>query len=185
MTTQPWKPIDTIEPNPVGLPRDAVEKIAPLLDEHVSSFFVLFHQYQKHHWFVEGPQFRDIHHHLEASYNAIHETVDAIAERMTAIGAIPTSSPMEQAKKSYIEHEPEGIFRIRDMLERDRAAEGRIAEQLRETIRLCTSLGDFATETLLKKTLLEVEDRAHHLDHFLGEDSLGLAFTGASAKQTS
>ena len=181
MTTTPWRSPDEIEQNPINLPVEAAKKIVPEMDAHLASFFVLFHQYQKHHWLVEGPQFRDIHLHLEESYDEVHEQLDAIAERITAIGGVPTSAPSSQAKLSYIEHEPEGIFRIRDMLERDRTAEGTIAERLRSTIKLCTQNEDFGTETLLKGILLKVEDRAHHLDHFLGMDSLGLAIEPSEA----
>jgi starvation-inducible DNA-binding protein len=175
MSNSPWRSADELEDNPVGLAREAAAEIVPELDKHLSAFFVLFHQYQKHHWLVEGPQFRDIHHFLEEGYTEIHKQLDAVAERITAIGGVPTSAPAAQAELSYIEHEPEGIFRIRDMLERDREHEKQIAIALRATIKLCTSNEDFASETLLKGILLRVEDRAHHLDHFLGEDSLGLA----------
>ncbi len=182
MQTTPWRPQSEIEDNPINLPREAAEKIIPELDRHLSSFFVLFHQYQKHHWLVEGPQFRDIHLFLEEGYNEIHEQLDAIAERITAIGGVPTSSPAAQTELAYLSHEPEGIFRITDMLTKDRTDEGTIAANLRRTIKLCTANEDFGTETLLKGILLKVEDRAHHLDHFLGSDSLGLRLNeGASA----
>jgi len=177
LTKKPWRERTEIEKNPIQLERSAAEKIVPELDKHLASLFVLFHQYQKHHWLVEGPQFRDLHKFLEDGYNQIHAQLDAVAERITAIGGIPTSSPIEQAKLAYIEHEPEGIFRIRDMLERDRHAEGTMAAEFRRTIPKCTELGDYGTETMLKGMLLDIEDRAHHLDHFLGEDSLGLTFT--------
>ena len=169
-----WKPQSELESNPIGLSKDTVTAIAPQLDQHVASLFTLFHQYQKHHWLVEGPQFRDIHVFLEEAYNEVHLQVDAIAERMTALGAVPTSSPARQTELSYIEHEPEGVFRLRDMLERDRDAEGTIAQKLRGSIEQCARLGDYGSETLLKQILLKVEDRAHHLDHYLGDDSLGL-----------
>jgi DNA-binding ferritin-like protein len=173
-TASPWKSKNTIEDNPVGLPKETAAEIAPHLDQHVASFYVLFHQYQKHHWLVEGPQFRDLHHFLEKSYFAVQKAADAIAERMTAIGAIPTSAPAAQAELAYVQHEPEGLFRIRDMLTADRRIEGAIAERLRLTIPVCTQRSDFATETLLKKQLLKVEDRAHELDHFLGHDTLSM-----------
>ncbi len=174
MNDQPWRSHDEIEDNPVGLPRDAAEKIAHDLDRHLGTFFTLFHQYQKHHWLVEGPQFRDLHLYFEEAYTEVHKQLDAIAERITALGAVPTCAPSAQQELAYIEHEPEGVFRIADMLKRDRAAEKAIAIELRNTIRLCTSEEDFASETLLKGILLKVEDRAHHADHFLGEDSLTL-----------
>ncbi len=173
-----WKPKSELEGNPIGLGLDVVRAVAPLLDEQVSSLFVLFHQYQKHHWLVEGPQFRDIHVFLEEAYTEVHLQVDAIAERMTALGAVPTSAPAQLAELSFIEHEPEGVFRLRDMLERDRNAEGTIAQKLRHAIETCTRLADYGSETLLKQVLLKVENRAHHLDHYLGDDSLGRGVEG-------
>lgn len=95
-----------------------------------------------------------------------------IAERITALGGIPTSNPVEQAKIAHIAHEPEGAFRIRAMLQLDLEHEGTIAQRLRNTIQLARELGDPGTEHLLKEILLDVEVRAHHLDHFLGADSL-------------
>ncbi|MBW7907096.1 MAG: DNA starvation/stationary phase protection protein [Phycisphaerae bacterium] len=169
---KPWKPKDHVESNPIHLPKEAVSKLLPQLDRHLASLFVLFHQYQKHHWLVEGPQFHDLHIVLGQSYDEVHKQVDAVAERITALGGIPTSGPAEIARLAYVQHEPEGAFRIRQMLELDRAHEGTIAAELRKTIRQAFELGDFGTETLLRRVLVEVEDRAHHLDHFLGGDSL-------------
>jgi starvation-inducible DNA-binding protein len=170
--TAPWRPADEIETNPIGLSTDAARAIVPELDRHLASLFVLFHQYQKHHWLVEGPQFRDLHLFLEEGYTEIHRQLDAVAERITALGGVPTASPAAQADLAYIEHEPEGVFRVADMLARDRAFEALIASNLRKTIRLTAANDDFGTETLLRGLLLKIEERAHHLDHYLGSDSL-------------
>ncbi len=172
LQSQPWRAKDEIEENPIGLSKETVSKLLPELDRHLASLMTLFHQYQKHHWLVEGPQFQDLHLFLQKHYEAVHQQFDQVAERITALGGIPTSSPNEQAKLAYIEHEPEGTFRIRHMLERDRFHEKTIAEHLRATIQAATHLGDFGTETLLKEILMAVEDRAHHLDHFLSDDTL-------------
>ena len=45
----PWRPKTEIEENPINLSKDAAKAIIPELDRHLASFFVLFHQYQKHH----------------------------------------------------------------------------------------------------------------------------------------
>jgi DNA-binding ferritin-like protein len=95
-----------------------------------------------------------------------------VAERITALGGIPTSAPDAQADLSHVEHEPEGTYRIRQMLQHDLDAERTLAMVLRKTIAQARKLGDPGTERTLKKVLTKVEDRAHHLDHYLGEDSL-------------
>src|SRR5262245_39172487 len=164
MKTQP------IEDNPVGIARETAEALVPELDRHQASLFTLFHQVQKHHWLVEGPQFMDLHKVLQAHYEEIHAGVDRIAERITALGGVPTAAPAELARRSYLAHEAEGKTPVRAMLTLDREHEGRVARELRSTIRQARELGDYGTEHLLCDVLLEVEDRAHHLDHFLADD---------------
>jgi starvation-inducible DNA-binding protein len=175
---KPWKSKETLEDNPIGLTTDVVAELIPQLDRHLASLFVLFHQYQKHHWLVEGPQFRDLHLFLGEAYDEVHKQADTIAERITALGGIPTSNPVEQAKIAFVTHELEGVFRVRNMLELDRSHEATIAMQIRNTISLARDFGDYGTEHLLKQILLDVEDRAHHLEHFLGADSLEIGLKG-------
>lgn len=167
-----WKAKDTLENNPVGLPREATAQLLPELDRHLASLFIHFHQLQKHHWLVEGPQFGELHAFLGEAYEQVHEHVDDMAERMTALGGIPTCNPVEQAKIAYLSHEPEGVYRVRHMLRSDLQQLGAIAQYLRKTIRLARDLGDPGTEHFLKETLLKLEDRAHHMEHYLGDDTL-------------
>jgi DNA-binding ferritin-like protein len=162
--------------NPVGIDKDIAKDIAMHLDRHLASMMTLYHQYHKHHWLVEGPQFRDLHLFFEENYEELHKGFDKIAERLTVLGYDPTCVPSEFAKLSYIEHEPKGVFRIRESLERDMKAEKTIAIELRKSIKQCFEVGDYATKNLLEKQLFKTEDRAHHIEHFLGEDSLAVGF---------
>jgi DNA-binding ferritin-like protein len=162
-----------IEENSVGLPREVVNELVPELDRHVSSMFVLYHDYQKQHWYVEGPQFRDLHLYFEECYNQVHEDLDAIAERMTVLGGFPTSGMSAMEDNAYIKGEPEGCLHIRESLAHDLNSEGAVIAGLRETIRRAGELGDFATRHLLERALLNAEDRAHHIEHYLSDhDSL-------------
>jgi DNA-binding ferritin-like protein len=161
-----------IEENPVGLDQDIAEQLIPKLDEIQCTLWTMYHQYQKHHWLVEGPQFNDLHLFLEENYEEVHKYLDRLAERITALGGIPTSAPDAQAELSHVEHEPEGTYRVRQMLQHDLTAEQTLSTILRDTIEQAQELGDPGTERELKKALTKAEDRAHHLDHFLGEDSL-------------
>jgi len=176
----PYKPIrkrGEIEDNPVGLSRESCETLVPQLDRHLASYNLLYNQYHKHHWLVVGPQFRDLHLFLEDHYTEVHEHLDAIAERMTVLGGIPTCSPSEQERIAYVSHEPEGMFRIRDMLSLDRECEREVTIELRKTIQAASDLGDFGTKALMEKLLLHAEDRAHHLEHFLEPDTMEIGLT--------
>jgi len=174
---EPWRPQQMLEENPVGLDQEAAEQLIPKLDEIQCTLWTLYHQYQKHHWLVEGPQFHDLHVFFEEFYTEVHKYVDAVAERITALGGIPTSSPAEQAKLSYVEHEPEGTYRLRKMLVHDLEAERILAVKVREVIDMALDLGDHGTKRELEEVLTKTEDRAHHLDHLLGEDTLERGLT--------
>jgi len=164
--------IDDIERNPIGLPTIAAKEIADSLDVLVSSFSVQFHQYLKHHWLVEGPQHQILHKFFEENYEATKEHMDSIAERMTILGALPTSSLRAQASNSFLESEPEGAFPIHQMLENDLHNEQSLIESLRGTIRKTTVLSDYGSETLLKEILVTRENLAHEIEHYLSQDSL-------------
>ena len=160
--------------NPIGLSKEIAVTMAKELDRHLSSFLILYQQYHKHHWMVEGPQFRDLHLFFEGNYVEVHEAYDRIAERLTVMGMTPTCHPANMIKLAYIEHEPEGVFHIREMLERDMEAEKKAAIELRKTIKKAFEGEDYGTKTLLEGILAKTEDRAHHIEHFLGEDSISV-----------
>jgi starvation-inducible DNA-binding protein len=162
------------EGNPVGLSDNTAKVMAQELDRHLSSFITLFNQYHKHHWMVEGPQFRDLHLFFEDHYTQLHEQYDAIAERLTVMGYCPTCHPQKQLELTYIDHEEEGVFRIREMLAKDMDDEKTIAVELRKTIKLAMQHEDFATKALLEGILIKTEDRCHHIEHFLGDDGLSI-----------
>ncbi len=181
---EPWRPQQMIEDNPIGLDEEATEELIPKLDEIQCTLWTLYHQYHKHHWLVEGPQFPDLHDFFEENYMEVHKYVDRIAERVTALGGIPTSSPAKQDELSHIEHEPEGTYRLRSMLEHDLDGERTLTMTVREAIDVALEHGDHGTKRELEKVLTKAEDRAHHIDHLLGEDTLELGLTAENTLQS-
>ena len=164
------------EGNPVGLSDEACSVMREHLDRHLAALWVQYAQYHKHHWLVEGPQFRDLHLFLENNYNEIHTQLDAVAERITLLGYSPSTRLDRYVKISYIEQEPENVFRIRDSIENDMKNERKICIELRKSIKVALEHDDFGTKSMLENFLFQVEDRAHHCEHFLGEDSLSVGF---------
>ena len=64
------------------------------------------------------------------------------------------------------------------MVEHDLSAEQAVIKVLRSQAAQAESLGDRATRYLYEQILLQTEERAIHLSHFLASDSLTLAFVG-------
>ena len=165
------QPNEVIE-NSIKLNRDTTQQLIEALNRDVASLFVLFHQYQKHHWVAEGPQFRDIHLMLEEHYTATQIEADAFAERIVTLGGVPVSSATAQLQRGYIAEEPEGILDLRQMLSNDLKANQQILVKLREHIKLAHDLGDYGTEQLLKRHLREQEVRTQDIMHMLEHETL-------------
>lgn len=100
------------------------------------------------------------------------KSADEVAERITELGGYPVSGPAAQQALAIIEVEPEGTFGLREMLEKDLEDGAKIAVAVRQHVVRAAGAGDFGTEHLLKELLLEHEGMVHHLEHFLGHETL-------------
>ncbi|WP_335998862.1 DNA starvation/stationary phase protection protein DpsA [Halorientalis halophila] len=166
------KEFGEVEDNNLRLEREKAEQIVEALNDDLADTFVLYHQLRKHHWNVEGAEFRDLHIFLgEAAENA-EEAADVIAERLQAIGGTPVSSMPNLSERAGVPHEDGDVYPIRSSLKNDLEIYGDVIESLREHIELATELGDHATAEILREILVQTEEDAHHIDHYLEGDTL-------------
>ena len=138
----------------------------------LASFQALYIQYQKHHFVVEGAEFYQLHNYFEHSYDQVREHVHDVGERLDGLGGVPVASFARLAELCCFAPEDDGIFRCRQMIENDLAAEKAVIGLLRRQAAQAESLGDRATRYLYETVLLKTEERAYHLDHFLASDTL-------------
>jgi DNA-binding ferritin-like protein len=163
-----------VENNPIGLPKETAATLVKALNDDLGTAYGLYHQYKKHHWVVTGPEFRDLHLFLDDQAKGTLEAADHLAERVTALGGVPLSAPAGQQQAAGFEFEPEGVYPVRAMLERDLQAEQVFIKRLRAHTGESFRLGDYGTHELLLDLLEGAENRAHHLDHFLQKNGLSL-----------
>jgi DNA-binding ferritin-like protein len=156
------------------LDTDKAEQIIDALNTDLANAYVLYHQIHKHHWNVEGAEFRDLHLFLQEAYENLEMGADRIAERAQAIGGVPVAGPANQQERATIEFEGEDVYDIRTSLENDMHAYGDMIEGMRDHIQLAANLGDPTTEHLLKEVLTQIEEDAHHIEHYLEDDTLVL-----------
>ncbi|MFP8956098.1 DNA starvation/stationary phase protection protein DpsA [Natrialbaceae archaeon A-CW3] len=165
---------DTVEENALRLEQDKAEQIVDALNSELANAYVLYHQLKKHHWVVEGAEFRDLHLFFEEAYEHAEEGADLIAERAQALGGVPVSGPTNLERRATVEFEGEDVYDLRTMMENDLEMYGDIIESMRDSIELATNLGDHATAHMLREILFEVEDDAHHFEHYLEDETLVL-----------
>jgi starvation-inducible DNA-binding protein len=162
------------ESEALRLDSDKAEQIVEALNTDLAATYVLYHQIKKHHWNVEGAEFLGIHQYLGEVAADLEEGADELAERAQAIGGVPLSGGANYEEKAPFDPEDDDVYDIRTSLENDMEAFGVIIESLRDHIALTNDLGDYATEELLRETLETVEEHAHHLEHYLEDDTLVL-----------
>ena len=162
----------TVEDNELRLETGKAEQIIDALNTDLAATYVLYHQLKKHHWNVEGAEFRDLHLFLgDAAANA-EEAADELAERAQALGGTPVAGPEQIAEHSPVSSEHEDVYDIRTSLSNDLEMYGDIIESLRDHVELATDLGDHATAEILRQILVETEEDAHHIEHYLEDDTL-------------
>jgi starvation-inducible DNA-binding protein len=158
------------------LRRDVTTPICEGLNIALASFQALYLQYQKHHFVVEGAEFYSLHQFFSEGYEAAQGYVHKLGERLNGLGGIPAASFTKLAELCCFTPESDGVYSARGMVEHDLAAEQALVTILRRQASQAESLGDRATRHLYEQILLETEDRAFHLAHFLAHDSLTLAY---------
>jgi DNA-binding ferritin-like protein len=160
------------ESDGLRIDQDKAAQIIDALNTDLADTYVLYHQLKKHHWNVEGAEFRDLHIFLGEAAERLEEGADRIAERAQALGGTPVSSMANLQEHATVEPEDEDVYDIRTSLDHDLGIYGDMIESLRDHIELATNLGDPATAQILREILVEVEEDAHHVEHYLEADTL-------------
>ncbi|GAB6137731.1 Dps family protein [Halanaerobaculum tunisiense] len=157
----------------IELTNEARLEMGQMLDDHQSALTVALHQYNKHHWLTEGAEsFLSLHHLLEEHRDKTQEHIDMIGERVARLGCVPTAHPTTQHKLSYLKHEVEGRYTMRDFIRNDLEHELKLQNMLRKTIKRAHELDDYGTTEVLKEVLVAREDFGYHLYSVLEDDTL-------------
>ncbi|WP_049987160.1 DNA starvation/stationary phase protection protein DpsA [Halobellus rufus] len=164
----------TVDENPLRLETEKAEQIIDALNADLADAYVLYHQLHKHHWNVEGAEFLDIHVFLQEVYEDVEDAADELAERLQALGGVPHASMATLASEASVEPEDEDVYDIRTSLANDLEMMGDIIESYRQHIELAAGLGDHATAEMLREQLETIEEHAHHVHHYLENDTLVL-----------
>ena len=92
----------TVEENSLRMDTEKAEQVIDALNTDLADTYVAYPPIKKHHWNVEGAEFRDLHLFLgEAAENA-EAAADEIAERLQALGGTPVSNPVNQAEMATV-----------------------------------------------------------------------------------
>ncbi|RTE10687.1 DNA starvation/stationary phase protection protein [Paenibacillus whitsoniae] len=139
-----------------------------IMDKQVANFSILYMKLHHFHWYVKGPDFFTLHIKFEELYNEAALHLDAIAERMLALGKRPTATLKEQLALSSVkeasgrENAQEMVQSLSDDLEVVRA-------ELSEGINLAEQGSDQPTADLFIAIRASLEKTGWMLQAYLGK----------------
>jgi starvation-inducible DNA-binding protein len=172
MTQTLVQEFDQVQTNPIALGQEVTVPVCEGLNIALATFQALYLQYQKHHFVVEGAEFYSLHEFFAESYGQVQSYVHQLGERLNGLGGVPAANFSRLAELCCFAPEADGIFTARQMVENNLQAEQAAIDLLRRQAAQAESVGDRATRYLYEQFLLQTEDRAFHLAHFLAADSL-------------
>jgi len=160
------------ESEALRLDESKAEQIVEALNTDLAATYVAYHQIKKHHWNVEGAEFRDLHVYLDEVAEDLELAADAIAERAQALGGVPISGMTDLEEAAPVEPEGEDVYDVRTSLRNDLEMLGDMVESLRDHIEMVENMGDYGSGEILRGALEDTEEHAHHFEHYLEDDTL-------------
>jgi len=132
-------------------------KMAEKLGATLASTYVLYQKTQSVHWNVTGPLFVSVHKLTEGQYEDLAASIDAIAERIRALGAKTPVGLSTYINESVIDDQVEwgDVEAMLKQLSNDNLA---VANQMREFVKIADEADDVFTADLLTARIGALEE---------------------------
>lgn len=152
----------------IGLSEEQRQGVISLLNKDLSDAYLLSIKTKKYHWDVIGPQFRTLHHLWEEQYEALSETIDAIAERVRMLGGYPLGTASGFLESATLREHPGDLPNAAEMVKRLVADHEQVIRNLREQVDQCSEkFGDEGSADFLTALMEQHEEMAWMLRSFL------------------
>lgn len=123
-----------MRPLNIGLSEEQRQGVIDLLNRDLSDAYLLLIKTKKYHWDVVGPQFRSLHQLWEEHYQALTESIDAIAERIRALGGYPIGTAEGFLKYASIKEDAGTLPNANGMVENLVSDHEQVIRNLRDHI---------------------------------------------------
>lgn len=136
----------------IGISQEDRASIADGLSRLLADTYVLYLKTHNFHWNVTGPSFRTLHLMFEEQYNELALAVDAIAERIRALG-FPAPGTYAQYLKLASIKETEGVPASDDMIKYLVEGQEAVVRTARSVFPLTDKVSDEPTADLLTQRM--------------------------------
>lgn len=146
-----------------------LQRVTGALSHVLADTFSLYLKTHNFHWNVTGPMFHTLHVMFEEQYNELWLAVDAIAERIRALGFVAPGSYREFSRLAYLQ-EPGGPGSATDMIAELLRDHETSARTVRSALSVARTTVDAPTEDLLTQRLAAHEKAAWMLRSHLADE---------------
>ncbi len=136
----------------IGISEKDRTKVANGLSRLLADSYTLYLKTHQFHWNVTGPMFQTLHLMFETQYNELALAVDAIAERIRALGFPAPGSYAEFGKLSSIK-ETVGVPKAEDMIRLLVDGQEAVVRTARSVFPIAEKAGDERTADLLTQRI--------------------------------
>ncbi|GMX67045.1 Dps family protein [Paenibacillus elgii] len=143
------------------------EQLTVLLNNQIANWSVLYVKLHNYHWYVKGPQFFTLHTKFEELYTEAALHVDALAERLLALGGKPVATMSGSLRLASI-REAEGEETAEQMVAALVNDFTLIIGELKTGMKYAESVEDETTGDLLLAIHSSLEKHVWMLNAFLG-----------------
>lgn len=152
----------------IGLTDEQRQGVVDLLNRDLADLYLLIVKTKKYHWDVVGPQFRTLHHLWEEHYEALTISIDAVAERIRALGGYPLGTLEAFLKHASLKEHPNDLPNAKEMVVRLMTDHEQIIRNLREhSQKIEEDYNDPATQDFVNGLVEEHEEMAWMLRSFV------------------
>ena len=150
----------------IGIPEKERARIAEGLSKLLADTFTLYLTTHNFHWNVKGPMFQTLHLMFEVQYNELWLALDAIAERIRALGFPAPGTYAQYSKLSSIK-ETQGVPEAKEMIAILVSGQEAVARTARKIFPVVDKSSDEPTADLLTQRMQVHEKTAWMLRSLL------------------
>ena len=150
----------------IGIPERERAQIAEGLSKLLADTFTLYLTTHNFHWNVKGPMFQTLHLMFEVQYNELWLALDAIAERIRALGFPAPGTYAQYSKLSSIK-ETQGVPEAKEMIAILVSGQEAVARTARKIFPVVDKSSDEPTADLLTQRMQVHEKTAWMLRSLL------------------
>jgi len=143
---------------PIALEESACEESVENLNQLLADTMTLRDLYKKHHWQVAGPTFYSLHLLFDKHFEEQTGLVDAIAERIQALGGVSLAMAHDIAEITLIPRPPKGREAAPAQISRLLHAHQIVLKESRTMARLATDRGDEGTNDLIVSSIIRTNE---------------------------